>query len=190
MTLVEDAKSAAKLSTAGFIVGGVGLAAGVALFVTSLGDTEQTAAARIVVRLPSARPAAGWRSTAASDARPLRRTAAVAAATAAAAAAGPVAGQPPCPGARDAPLPGERTSPSITNSTRRFFARLGSVPSATGLSTEALRREPTRADALLDKVVPNRLCALLAQLLVQLGRAGLVGVPLHPQLARSRGSLS
>ncbi|WP_437709271.1 hypothetical protein WMF45_33365 [Sorangium sp. So ce448] len=48
VTLVEDAKSAAKLSTAGFIVGGVGLAAGVALFVTSLGDTEP-AAARIVV---------------------------------------------------------------------------------------------------------------------------------------------
>lgn len=48
VALVEDAKSAAKLSTAGFIVGGVGLAAGVALFVTSLGDTEP-AAARIVV---------------------------------------------------------------------------------------------------------------------------------------------
>jgi hypothetical protein len=48
VALVDDAKSAAKLSTAGFIVGGVGLAAGVALFVTSLGDAEP-AAARIVV---------------------------------------------------------------------------------------------------------------------------------------------
>ncbi|WP_437275770.1 hypothetical protein WME90_31580 [Sorangium sp. So ce375] len=48
VALVDDAQSAARLSNVGFIVGGVGLAAGVALFVTSLGDAEP-AAARIVV---------------------------------------------------------------------------------------------------------------------------------------------
>ncbi|AUX35411.1 MULTISPECIES: hypothetical protein [Sorangium] len=48
VSLVDDAKRAATLSNIGFVVGGVGLAAGVALFVTSLGDA-QPAAARIVV---------------------------------------------------------------------------------------------------------------------------------------------
>ncbi|WP_437478934.1 hypothetical protein WME75_31490 [Sorangium sp. So ce1014] len=48
VALVGDARSAATLSNIGFVVGGVGLAAGVALFVTSLGDAEP-AAARIMV---------------------------------------------------------------------------------------------------------------------------------------------
>lgn len=46
--LVNNAKAAATASTAGFIVGGVALAAGVALFVTSLGDRPPTSA-RLVV---------------------------------------------------------------------------------------------------------------------------------------------
>ncbi|WP_437671116.1 hypothetical protein [Sorangium sp. So ce131] len=48
VALVDDAKGAATLSTVGFVVGGVGLAAGVALFVTSLSPTPPTAA-RLVV---------------------------------------------------------------------------------------------------------------------------------------------
>ncbi|WP_438004481.1 hypothetical protein WME89_37705 [Sorangium sp. So ce321] len=48
VALVDDAGRAAALSNVGFVVGGIGLAAGVALFVTSLGGDEP-AAARIVV---------------------------------------------------------------------------------------------------------------------------------------------
>ncbi|WP_437775813.1 hypothetical protein [Sorangium sp. So ce1097] len=48
VALVGDARRAAALSNVGFVVGGVGLAAGVALFVTSLDDAEP-AAARVVV---------------------------------------------------------------------------------------------------------------------------------------------
>ncbi|WP_437955514.1 hypothetical protein WME76_28895 [Sorangium sp. So ce119] len=48
VALVDDARSAAALSNVGFVVGGIGLAAGVALFVTSLDDAEP-AAARVVV---------------------------------------------------------------------------------------------------------------------------------------------
>ncbi|WP_437924549.1 hypothetical protein WMF37_36835 [Sorangium sp. So ce291] len=48
VALVDDARRAAALSNVGFIVGGIGLAAGVALFVTSLGGDE---------RLPREQPA-------------------------------------------------------------------------------------------------------------------------------------
>ncbi|WP_438014835.1 hypothetical protein WMF18_28605 [Sorangium sp. So ce315] len=48
VALVDDARGAAALSNVGFVVGGLGLAAGVALFVTSLDDAEP-AAARVVV---------------------------------------------------------------------------------------------------------------------------------------------
>ncbi|WP_437731224.1 hypothetical protein [Sorangium sp. So ce1335] len=48
VALVDDARSAAALANVGFVVGGIGLAAGVALFVTSLDDAEP-AAARVVV---------------------------------------------------------------------------------------------------------------------------------------------
>ncbi|XXX73802.1 hypothetical protein WMF30_39770 [Sorangium sp. So ce134] len=57
VALVDDAKSAATLSNVGFVVGGVGLAAGVALFVTSLGGARPSAA-RIVVT-PSASASGG-----------------------------------------------------------------------------------------------------------------------------------
>lgn len=48
VALVNDAKSAATVANVGFVVGGLGLAAGVALFVTSLGGSEP-AAARLLV---------------------------------------------------------------------------------------------------------------------------------------------
>lgn len=48
VVLVNDAKRAATVSNVGFVVGGLGLAAGVALFVTSLGGSEP-AAARLLV---------------------------------------------------------------------------------------------------------------------------------------------
>ncbi|AUX45828.1 hypothetical protein SOCE26_073240 [Sorangium cellulosum] len=57
VALVDDAKGAATLSTAGFVVGGVGIAAGVALFVTSLSPAPPTAA-RLVVT-PAVDPTGG-----------------------------------------------------------------------------------------------------------------------------------
>jgi hypothetical protein len=57
VALTGEAKTAASISTASFIVGGVALGAGVALFVTSLGGSKPTAA-RVVIA-PSAGPSGG-----------------------------------------------------------------------------------------------------------------------------------
>lgn len=57
VALTGEAKTAASISTASFIIGGAAIAAGVALFVTSLGGGKPTAA-RVMVA-PSAGPSGG-----------------------------------------------------------------------------------------------------------------------------------